>query len=439
MHDDLTTLRAGHLAGETGGLLAVCSAHPAVIREAALLAAEKGAPLLVEATANQVNQEGGYSGMTPEAFAALVRENGRRAGLAGDRVMVGADHLGPGAWGAEPSEKAMDRAAELARRCVRAGFAKIHLDTGRPCADDPKSGVPAESCARRAAALCRVAEAAVGPGGRPPVYVIGDEVPPPGGGLKEGFGPAASSPDTVRAALRNHQAAFFEAGLERAWARVAAIVVQPGVEFGDWSVAAYRKGAAQALSRLHAELPEQMTFEVHSADYQTPTALGRMVQDHFLFLKIGPCLTFAYRQALYALADIEAEMPDIPVRSDLRQVMEDLMARAPEHWRTHYRGTEAVQRFLRHYSLRDRIRYYWPLPSARRAVKRLFENLRREVPAALVAQFLPDFGPAAAQSPVPLEPEQVASRRIREALGPLVDAVFRPAQDDSVSPVRSRS
>jgi D-tagatose-1,6-bisphosphate aldolase subunit GatZ/KbaZ len=425
----LTSLREAHQAGKAGGLVAVCSSHPTVIREAAAVAKEKGLPLLVEATANQVNQTGGYSGLTPEAFSAFVRSTARQIGLPGKRVLLGADHLAPAVWSGLPAEKAVEKAAALARLCVAAGFEKIHLDTARPCADDPGSGVPGETAARRAAAICLAAEkTAAGFGGRRPVYVIGDDVPPPGGGLQDGIGPAVSTPEAVAASVFRHEEAFLEAGLGDAWQRVAAVVVQPGVEFGDRSVAPYSREPAESLSRYAATLPGRMTLEVHAADYQTPTALARMVRDHFLLIKIGPSLTFCYREALYALACIEEEMPGLSGRSDLPKTMESLMCENPAHWRSHYRGDEETLRFLRHYSLRDRIRYYWHRPAAQKAVKRLLDNLHQPVPGALVRQFLPDQEPVVGKGPVPLDPERIVSHRIRNTLAQAFDAVCFPAE-----------
>ncbi|MGD8366092.1 MAG: class II D-tagatose-bisphosphate aldolase, non-catalytic subunit [Desulfobacterales bacterium] len=423
----LTFLNEMHRTGKRGGLVAVCSSHPTVIREAAAVALQKGLPLLVEATANQVNQTGGYTGLTPKAFSSLVHRTARQAGLPKHRVLLGADHLSPSVWSGLPAGGAVQEAAALARLCVAAGFDKIHLDTARPCADDPESGVSGEMAARRAAALCRAAEeAAAGFGGRRPVYVIGDEVPPPGGGLQEGQPPTVTSPEAVAASIRRHDEAFRDAGLGEVWQRVAAVVVQPGVEFNDRSVARYSPDAARSLSRTAATLPGHMCFEVHAADYQGPEALARMARDRFPVIKIGPSLTFCYREALYALALLEEEMPGLSHRSDLRKTMESLMQENPSHWRSHYRGDAATLRFLRHYSLRDRIRYYWHLPPAKRAVGRLMANLHRPVPAALIRQFLPDQQPAAGNGSVPFDPERFVSRRMRQALSEAIEAVSFP-------------
>ena len=79
----------------------------------------------------------------------------------------------------------MARADVLIDDYVRAGFRKIHLDCSMSCADDP-APLSDEIVARRAARLCAVAERAhARAGGEPPVYVIGTEVPVPGGAAEE--------------------------------------------------------------------------------------------------------------------------------------------------------------------------------------------------------------------------------------------------------------
>ncbi len=84
----LSGVAQARAAGTPFGITPVCSAHPLVI---------DGAPALIEATCNQVNQEGGYTGMTPAAFRDFVFAIADRVGFARDRVLLGGDHLGPNA------------------------------------------------------------------------------------------------------------------------------------------------------------------------------------------------------------------------------------------------------------------------------------------------------------------------------------------------------
>lgn len=406
-------------------MFAVCSAHPMVLQAAMEMALTERRPLLVEATASQVNLSGGYTGMTPADFSAFIRRLSGSVGLPFDRIIIGADHLGPHIWKKETAASAMAKAAELAFHCAATGFCKIHLDTAICCADDPGPALPPEIAAGRAATLCLAAETAAR-GHRnpdPPLYVIGNEVPPPGGGLEEGHDLSITQPDDLISLLEIYERVFRDAGLASAWQRVVAVVVQPGVEFGDREIAGYRRDRAAALSACHNRLPGWMTFEIHATDYQMQCALTQMVQDHFPLLKTGPCLTFAFREAVFALTHIEDAWPGIQKRSNLRRVMETLMDKHPRHWQLHYPQDQAeVLCFLRQYSFRDRIRYYWTYPDAAAAYARLIRNLSRPIPDALLRQFLPDLHPEIACGALPPDPQAIIKRRIQNALKPYIEA-----------------
>ncbi len=419
----LKDLRNRHYSGSIGGQVAVCSAHPQVLLAAANQARRDGALLLVEATANQINLSGGYTGMTPADFAAQMKRLAGDSGLAHGQITLGADHLGLHLWRHLPSDDAMVRAEALARAFAAAGYQKLHLDTGMGCVDDPPGRLPVEIAARRAAALCKAAESAVLNGrAHPPLYVIGTEAPAPGGALEKDGVIAVTDPQSLRAELEHYEKAFRLAGLDRAWERVLAVVVQPGVDFDDHHAAVYRPEAAAELSAFHDQLPDTMTFEIHATDYQPPSALKRMVRDHFILLKIGPCLTSALREALFALAQIEDALPDLEHRSNLIGVLEKLMQTLPEHWQSYYHGTEEELRYLRRHSLRDRIRYYWPHAQARRACEELMSNLRRPIPHTLLRQFLPDLADAIAGGTFRPTPQAIVQARIQSALHPYIEA-----------------
>jgi D-tagatose-1,6-bisphosphate aldolase subunit GatZ/KbaZ len=409
-----------HLRGQNGGVVSICSSHPVVLRTALRLAREEGIDLLIEATANQVNQFGGYTGMNPAAFMRHIGDLTLEAGVPLERIMIGADHLGPHVWKREPAAAALEKWEELVRLCIRAGFHKLHLDTAVRCADDPGPELPLDVIAERAARLCGVAEAVWRelPGRVPPVYVIGNEVPAPGGALEQGASVQITDPDDLMSSLDIYAQAFARAGLSAAWQRVAAVVVQPGVDFGDLRVAHYSPERAALLSAAHERLPGMMTYEIHATDYQSAAALRHLVVDHFPLLKVGPCLTFALRQALYALGDIEAALPQSGSVSLLKQVMESVMTERPEHWHSYYEGSGEALFFLRHYSLRDRVRYYWSCAEAQKAVQRLMSNLHRPIPGALLGQYMPDLFPDPPAGDRTIDPEKVLEHRIRNALEP---------------------
>jgi D-tagatose-1,6-bisphosphate aldolase subunit GatZ/KbaZ len=80
------------------GITSVCSGHPLVIGAALLCGKAQGAAVLSEATCNQVNHQGGYTGMTPAQFRRFVAEIAARVGFDPEHLILGGDHLGPNPW-----------------------------------------------------------------------------------------------------------------------------------------------------------------------------------------------------------------------------------------------------------------------------------------------------------------------------------------------------
>lgn len=386
----LRDIVARHKAGARIGITSVCSAHPLVIEATFRHALGHDAPfVLIEATSNQVNQDGGYTGMNPAGFRDFVYKIARRVRFPVERLILGGDHLGPNPWTNLPSANAMANAATMVADYVRAGFRKIHLDCSMSCADDTVP-LPETLIAERAARLCRAAEDAyVGDPGDAPVYVIGTEVPVPGGAADDLDQLAVTEPEAANATIDLHHRLFSAANLGEAWNRVIAIVVQPGVEFDHDKVVDYEPAAAAALSAAIEAVP-QMVFEAHSTDYQTAHALAALVRDHFAILKVGPGVTFALREALWALDAIERETIEGEARANLREVTIGRMRADPKHWQRYYHGQRAMLDLQLQYSLSDRIRYYWPELAIVAAQEGLFANLRHSPPSLpLLSQYLP--------------------------------------------------
>jgi len=409
--------------GLARGVFSVCSAHPVVLQAAFAQAREDGSTVLVESTSNQVNQEGGYTGVRPAEFVAFVSRLAQEAGIPEDRVVLGGDHLGPNPWTALGVRLAMARAAEMVRDYVRAGYAKVHLDASMRCADDPLGPLADTVAAARTADLAVAAEAAAAeraPGVPEPVYVIGTEVPAPGGQAGEHEGPAVTPAEDAERGLELTREAFARRGLDRAWRRVIAQVVQPGVEFGDDVVYPYRRAAAMGL-RSFSESQERLVFEAHSTDYQAEDALRALVEDHFAILKVGPELTFAFREAVFALEGVERELLErrAPDRlSGLRHALERAMSADPRHWKAyHADGDEESRRLRRQFSLSDRARYYWPVPEVQEAVRRLFANLdAQRLPRGVVSQYLPDGFETADAGPPDGQAARLARLHVRRVL-----------------------
>lgn len=384
------SLIAAHRRGENVGLYSVCCSNAQVLLAAMEVARRYDTPLLIEATSNQVDQFGGYTGMNPVQFRDYVLQLAQTQRFPAERLILGGDHLGPNAWQKRPCDEAMAHARDLIAAYVAAGFHKIHLDCSMSCADDP-TPLPDEIVAARSADLARIAERTAREAGLPPpVYVIGTEVPVPGGEASLAGGLAVTSPEAAARTLQVHREAFSAPDLSSAWERVIAMVVQPGVDFDHSDVHHYDPKAAAALSDF-IETQPRIVFEAHSTDYQTEASLHALVRDHFAILKVGPAATFAYREALFALAAIERELLPEAERSRLVETLERCMVERPQHWQNHYQGDAQQLRLLRRYALSDRCRYYWGEPEVDAAVRRLIGNLQRHPPPAiLLSQFMPE-------------------------------------------------
>lgn len=384
----IESLPALHRAGTIVGVTSVCSAHPLVLRAALQRGRDTGTTVLIEATCNQVNHLGGYTGMIPRDFVDLVMTIAAQEGCPAGQIVLGGDHLGPNPWKHLPAAQALAEAEKMVDAYVRAGFAKIHLDASMGCAGEPLA-LDDETVAKRASALAAVAETAARDAGTRPVYIIGTEVPPPGGADHALDAITPTDPDAARRTYAVHAEAFRAVGIEDAFSRVVGLVVQPGVEFGNQNVILYDRAAARALVAALHDLPG-LVFEAHSTDYQGEEPLSALVEDGFAILKVGPELTFVMREALYALDLVASDLlPDYGDRP-LYHAMEALMLEAPKNWASHYHGNDAKKRFLRHYSYSDRIRYYWALPQASAACERLFSTLTgKKLPMPLLLQHFP--------------------------------------------------
>ncbi len=387
---DLLKFVSRHKSGDPVGITAVCSAHPIVLEAALSEGAKHGTTVLIEATSNQVNQFGGYTGMRPADFHRFVSGIAAACGLPAERLLLGGDHLGPNCWQHEPSEVALDKAEAMVADYVRAGFRKIHLDCSMACADDGLP-LPTTLVAARAARLALACERAwTEAGGEPPVYVIGTEVPVPGGAQEDLGELEVTSPAAAAETISVHAEAFRGRGLDAAWRRVIGLVVQPGVEFDHHKVVDYVPAKARELSAFIERAPG-LVFEAHSTDYQTPQALARLVRDHFAILKVGPGATFALRETLWGLAEIEREWLGEAGGSGFKQQVLAAMREHPGYWRKYYAEPERLSLDLQ-FSLSDRIRYYWATPSVAQACERLvgrLESRAQAIPLTLLSQYLP--------------------------------------------------
>ena len=384
--------------GQPVGIYSCCSANPYVL-EAALKAAKRDdSCVLIEATANQVDQNGGYTGMKPIDFMNFVKELAAKVGLGMDRVFLGGDHLGPLTFADKPEVEAMELSRELVRCYVAAGFTKIHIDTSMKVADDdPNVRLSDETIARRGADLARVCEdtyqelVKTNPDAIRPVYIVGSEVPIPGGAQDPAAGMQVTRVEDFKATVAAFEEAFNKQGLQETWKDVIGVVVQPGVEEKDAGCTEYDRAKAAELMASIKDFPN-LVFEGHSTDYQTKYKLRELVEDGVGILKVGPGLTYGMREGLFALAYME-EMQfhgREEEKSHFIDVLEEAMLEEPKNWAKHYHGNDNELWFKRKFSFSDRSRYYMPNPKVVAAKEKMIANLRKDgVSLASLSQFMP--------------------------------------------------
>ena len=383
------------------GICSICTASEIVIEAAMKKGIESNDFILIESTCNQVNQFGGYSGMTPSDFRDFVFKIAEKIGFPNEKVILGGDHLGPNPWKKNNTSIAMEKACQLIINYIEAGYTKIHIDTSMRLADDngdENEPLDPEIIAYRGAMLAAVAENAFrrfkqkNPLAEPPVYVIGTEIPVPGGTTSTEKKLEVTKVEDLKKTISLFKKYFFENELSYVWNRIIAVVVQPGIEFGVYSIYDYNRSNSIELSNYIKKILG-MVYEVHSTDYQNPESLKQLVEDGFAILKVGPALTFTMREAFFSLNMIEKELlknKDVPL-SGLIDTIDRAMLNNPDDWSEYYKGDTRKIEIARKYSLSDRLRYYWAVPEVKDSMQILFNNLRRtEIPLTLLSQYMPE-------------------------------------------------
>ena len=330
--------------GRQIGVFSVCTSNQLVIRAALRHAGKRGYPLVLEATSNQCNQFGGYTGMTPKDYMDMVHHLVEEEGCPASQLILGGDHLGPLVSCHKPEREAMKDAAELAL-------------------------VVRETCR----AL---------PDAEQPVLVVGSEVPIPGGSLVHEDSVTPTSPVEIARQIAAFREAFAQKGLP--FGQVIGFVAQPGVEFGDDFVNAYAPRRAAGLMAQMRGCPD-LVLEGHSTDYQTRESLSSLVRDGVAILKVGPALTFALREALMLAQQAAGRMG---VNVDFTGALENAMLADDRYWKSYYSGTEREVAYKRLFSFSDRCRYYLPDPGVEQAVQTLLTQCG-DLPPALLSLYFP--------------------------------------------------
>lgn len=393
----LKNIVEGQKKGIHTGCYSACSASKWVIEAVLEKAKELGLPAVIEATANQVNQFGGYTGMRPEDYKNMVFQIADKVGFEKSRIILGGDHLGPLVWQKEDPDVAMMYSRQLIDEYVMAGYTKIHIDTSMRLSQDSLTEPLSDKIiVQRSAELYKQAKESFekyksqNPDAQEPVFIIGSEVPIPGGAEENEDAVTVTKKEDFVKTVETFKEIYAQNGLSPD--DIVAVVIQPGVEFADDSVCEYEPQKAQELVN-ELKKYDSLIFEGHSTDYQTKESLWEMVRDGVGILKVGPALTFAYREALFALELIEKELyktkPYVRT-SNIRSIVENIMLDNPSNWEKHYHGTRTDIAISMNFSYSDRCRYYMTDPRVDEAVDLLIDNINNaKVPLTLISQYMP--------------------------------------------------
>jgi D-tagatose-1,6-bisphosphate aldolase subunit GatZ/KbaZ len=162
---DFILKRIQDLEAETGikrTLFAACPNSLSVIRAALKSAKRCNAPVKFAATLNQVDLDGGYTGLTPPEFVNTIRAHARNLNVTSP-VIIAIDHGGP--WlkdlhSAEnwPYEKTMAAVKKSFEAAIMAGYDLIHVDPTVDISSGARNTIPIDKVAERTLELIEHAE-----------------------------------------------------------------------------------------------------------------------------------------------------------------------------------------------------------------------------------------------------------------------------------------
>jgi len=161
-------------------LFAACPNSLAVIRAAIRAARRNNAPIMFAATLNQVDQDGGYTGMTPRQFVETIRMETEAIHFTGP-VVIAVDHGGPWLQDNHRTERwTLEETMQWVKRsfagAIDAGYDMIHVDPTVDIELPPGKIIPVEVVVERTVELIAFCEDHRRKKGLPPLaYEVGTE------------------------------------------------------------------------------------------------------------------------------------------------------------------------------------------------------------------------------------------------------------------------
>ena len=367
------------IEAETGiprTIFAACPNSTAVVRAAFRAAKRNNAPIYFAATLNQIDCDGGYTGMTPAQFVRMARIEAETVHYTGPTI-IAIDHGGPWLkdkqsterWTAEEAMNGVKKSFEAA---VLAGYDLIHVD---PTVDIyvPKGEIiDIRLVVRRTVELIAHVERFRRDRGLPPIsYEVGTE---------EVHGGLADE-KTFDTFLTELKAGLAGAGLADVWP--CFIVGKVGT---DLHTATFDPAVARELTAkvrpYGSYIKGHYTDGVSNPEQYPLTGMGAA--------NVGPEFTMSEYDALAELEEVEKEMDargEVAQPSHITEVLKRLVC-ASGRWRKWLHGDEPGKEFdaltpdRQLWLVKTGCRYIWQHPEALVARQTLYANLARRGYAA---------------------------------------------------------
>ncbi|PMQ01042.1 MAG: hypothetical protein CBR30_08090 [Dictyoglomus sp. NZ13-RE01] len=362
-------------------LISICTSNFKVLESVFRYFKEKDTYFLIESTSNQVNQFGGYTGLKPKDFVYKINNLSQKFSF--NKFFIGLDHGGTYPWRNLEISSAMQNAKTLIKESVESGYRKIHLDASYPLRGELSLSI--EEIVKREVELLIIAEETAQNYNMNPIYVIGTDVPRPGGNISEK--PKVTPNSEIYEMIDAFKKELSKNSLDKVWDRIVAIVVNLGIEFGDENIYEYSSEETKELITV-LDSNKDLVFEAHSTDYQPLKSLKEMAKNGVGIFKVGPALTFAYRSALFSLAHIEK----ILFKNSTSNFIETLFSLLKEDnrfYKEYYGENIDINKVV--FSFLDRWRYYYENEKIQNSLKMMFKNFEdKNIPLPLIYEYFPD-------------------------------------------------
>ena len=304
-------------------------------------------PTLIESTSNQVNQFGGYTGLEPKQFKKKIEKLCKLVKLPSRQLIIGGDHLGPLPWKNINTKSAMKNAKVLVKKCLKAKYNKIHIDTAIICKDEKNinRNIIVNRCEDILKSISKKDLKNI-------FLVVGTEVPFAGGG--DHLKPVITNLESIKKEYLLYSQMFKRKKILNK--TPFALVIDPGIGFNNRKVTT--SNLTGFIKKKLFSKKQNFYFEAHSSDYQSKENLKKLVDNNFKFLKVGPELTHIYAKSIFEMQNIEKLIRKKKL-SNIGDTLLNEMNTNKDYWKNYYKGSKKKINFLMFNSYLDRSRYYW--------------------------------------------------------------------------------